>query len=141
MRRGIFLLPVLLLSSLPQYTIAQEIIVNPNLSSEGIRLNALRAIFSMRLRSWPDGTPVQVFVMDDEARIHVSFTKQKLDVFPHQLRYFWDRLVYSGTGQAPTKVDSEQEMLKMVAATPGAIGYLTEEMIDNSVQILDLKSQ
>ncbi|MCP4407501.1 MAG: hypothetical protein GY807_07025 [Gammaproteobacteria bacterium] len=138
-RRGVILLPVLLLSSLPQYTIAQEVIVNPNLSSEGIRLNALRAIFSMRLRSWPDGTPVHVFVMEDEARVHVSFTKKKLDVFPHQLRYFWDRLVYSGTGQAPTTVDSEKEMLKMVAATPGAIGYLTEGMIDDTVHVLGLE--
>jgi hypothetical protein len=132
---------ILILSTIPGFTSAQEIIVNPTLSEEGIKLNALRAIFSMRLRNWPDGTPVKVFVLDDRANIHVSFSKKKLNIFPHQLRYSWDRLVYSGTGQAPTKVKSEREMLKMVAATPGAIGYLHEEMIDDSVHILNIRSQ
>jgi ABC-type phosphate transport system substrate-binding protein len=132
---------ILILFTIPSFSSAQEIIVNPSLSEEAIKLNALRAIFSMRLRNWPDGTPVKVFVLDDRANIHVSFSKKKLNIFPHQLRYSWDRLVYSGTGQAPTKLKSEREMLKMVAATPGAIGYLPEEMIDDSVHILDIRSQ
>ena len=38
----------------------------------------------------------------------------------------WDRLVFSGTGQAPDTVTSTEEMLARVASTPGAIGYLSQ---------------
>lgn len=120
---------------------AQEIVVNPSLAGEqDIKLNALRAIFSMRLRTWPDGTPVRVFVLDDDKDLHVKFAKKRLDIYPHQLRYSWDRLVYSGTGQAPTKVSSEKEMLEKVAATPGAIGYLPENLINDKVHVLSIKT-
>lgn len=120
---------------------AQEIIVNPSLAGEqDIKLNALRAIFSMRLRTWPDGTPVRVFVLDDDQALHVKFAKKRLDIYPHQLRYSWDRLVYSGTGQAPTEVASEKEMLEKVAATPGAIGYLPESLINDKVHVLMIKT-
>jgi ABC-type phosphate transport system substrate-binding protein len=134
------LLPIIFLAIIacsPSY--CQEVIVNPHLEKEGLKLNALRAIFSMRLRAWSDGTPVRVFVLGDEARVHISFSKKKLQIFPHQLRYAWDRLVYSGTGQAPIKVNSEEEMRKKVAATPGAIGYLPEDLIDESVHVLHIQ--
>ncbi len=127
---------LLFLLSVPLATSAQEVIANPSLAEVSVKLNALRAIFSMRLRAWPDGTPVKVFVLDDDAKVHISFSKKKLQIFPHQLRYAWDRLVYSGTGQAPTLVASEEEMRKKVAATPGAIGYLPEDLIDATVRIL-----
>jgi ABC-type phosphate transport system substrate-binding protein len=117
----------------------QEVIVNPHLKKESLKLSALRAIFSMRLRAWPDGTPVKVFVLGDEAQVHINFSKKKLQIFPHQLRYAWDRLVYSGTGQAPIKVSSEEEMRKKVAATPGAIGYLPKDLIDKSVHVLHIR--
>ena len=126
---------------LPGAVCAQEIVVNPSLANgQGIKLNALRAIFSMRLRTWPDGTPVKVFVLDDDKALHVKFAKKRLDIYPHQLRYSWDRLVYSGTGQAPIKVGSEKEMLEKVAATPGAIGYLPESLISDKVHVLNIKT-
>ncbi len=139
--KSFFLLFVLslavILTTLP--TDAQEVVVNPSLNEENLTLNALRAIFGMRLRSWPDGTPIKVFVLSDEAKLHVSFSKKKLEIYPHQLRDAWDRLVYSGTGQAPIKVASVKEMRKMVSSTVGAIGYLPPDLIDDSVHLLAVK--
>ncbi len=96
----------------------------------------LAAIFGMRLTTWPDGSAIKVFVLPDDSRIHALFCKQVLHVFPHQLRSAWDRLVYSGTGQAPEVLDTEEEMRARIASTPGAIGYLAKEMLDDSISIL-----
>ena len=68
-----------------------------------------------------------------------AFSKEKLNVFPYQLRAAWDRLVFSGTGQAPNTVSSSEEMLAKVASTPGAIGYLTKSRMDSSVDVLQIK--
>lgn len=78
----------------------------------------------MRRRTWKDGTAIHVFVLPDTHLTHKSFCKNKLGIFPHRLRKIWDRLVFTGTGQAPTEVQSFKEMRSKVMQTPGAIGYL-----------------
>jgi ABC-type phosphate transport system substrate-binding protein len=117
----------------------QEVVVHPSFSESTISRNVLRAIFGMRMRTWEDGTPITVFVLDDRSPLHSSFSKTQLNVFSHQLRQAWDRLVFSGTGQAPVTVSSEEEMRSRVASTPGAIGYLPRELVDESVRLLQIR--
>ena len=99
----------------------------------------LSAIFGMRLTTWPDGSAIRVFVLPDDNQVHSLFCKQILQIFPHQLRTAWDRLVYSGTGRAPDVLKSEQEVRNRIANTPGAIGYLTKEALDDTVAILPVE--
>lgn len=116
-----------------------EIVTYPGISEKTLSVNSLRSIFSMRLKTWPDGTKIRVFVLPDEDDLHKTLSKERLNVFPYQLRSQWDRLVYSGTGQAPTKVNSVEEMLAKVANTPGAIGYLWRTDINENVNVLQIK--
>lgn len=115
---------------------APQVVVHPAVQSRAIERGMLRAIFSMRMRLWPDGTPIKVFVLEDRDESHRRFVKTKLGVFPYQLRQVWDRLVFSGTGQAPQEVGSSKQMRAHIAITPGAIGYLPEALIDDSVRVL-----
>lgn len=134
--------------------------VNPATpAGPAITRNALSAIFGMRLRAWADGTPIRVYVLPDENAVHITFSKEILGVFPHQLRTAWDRLVFSGTGQAPLEVadeaemrariagiegarpvvvGSEEEMREKLARNVGAIGYLSRKMIDQRVDVLQV---
>lgn len=118
---------------------APIVVVYPRQTLPSTSINTLRAIFGMRLRDWPDQTPIRVFVLPDDNQTHNAFAKQILNIFPHQLRLAWDRLVFSGTGQAPIEVASEQEMRAKVATTPGAIGYLSKSMVNDSVRILPIQ--
>lgn len=113
---------------------AQEVVVNLNVQEKTLTLSALRAIFSMRLRTWPDGSSIKVFVLSDDSPLHGKFSKNVLSVFPYQLRRTWNRLVYSGTGQAPIQIESIKEMAEQVASTPGAIGYLPEGKVSRRVR-------
>ena len=115
------------------------IITYPEIETQTLSKNTLRSVFSMRLKTWPDKMPIKVFVLPDDHPIHGEFTKGKLNVFSYQLRSTWDRLVFSGTGQAPIKVNTYEEMLDGVAKTPGAIGYLKKSQINNSVRVLDVE--
>lgn len=116
-----------------------EIVTYPGVNEKELSVNSLRSIFSMRLKTWSDGTKIRVFVLPDDDQLHQSVSKEKLNVFPYQLRSTWDRLVFSGTGQAPIKVNSTEEMLAKVASTPGAIGYLRRIDINENVNILQIK--
>lgn len=115
------------------------VVVNPSISEQTISKNALRAIFGMRLQLWPEGNPVKVFVLPDDHPMHIGFSKEIIGVFPYQLRAAWDRLVFSGTGQAPVEVRTEEEMRTMIATTPGAIGYLRGAMVNDQIHVLQIK--
>ncbi|MEO6145632.1 MAG: hypothetical protein ABIP04_01000 [Sulfuriferula sp.] len=117
---------------------AVTIIVNPSVTVSSVSQNAVRSMFAMKLLQWPDGQPVRVFVLPDDNSLHKAFCKEVLDVYPYQLRQTWDRLVYSGTGQAPIEVGSEEEMLKSVANTPGALGYLKKTKPGERVRTLSV---
>ena len=101
-----------------------EIIVNPDEAGIRIDRTLLREIFTMRLRQWPDGTPVHVFVLPDHDAVTDLFCREQLGTYPYVMRATWDRVVFTGTGLAPTAVGSEREMRERIRSTPGAIGYV-----------------
>lgn len=117
----------------------QSLIAHPAVDVRALSLNTIRLIFSMQLARWADGAPVRVFVLPDDSPLHRAFAKRLLRLYPRQLRRVWDRQLYSGTGQVPETVANEAEMRQRVAETPGAIGYLSSEMIDDSVLVLSVR--
>ena len=117
-----------------QPIMAQVLIVNPNNTELALSRSSIRSIFAMRTHQWSNGTPIQVFVLEDTDTLHISFCKDILGMFPYQLRRLWDKQVFSGTGIAPITVKSVKEMRDRVAAIEGAIGYLEAEQINDSVK-------
>lgn len=116
-----------------------EVVTHASVTTRSLSSNSLRAIFGMRQQTWPDGTSIKVFVLADDEPLHNSFCKEKLGAFPYQMRQAWDRLVFSGTGQAPIKVSSSEEMLSKVTNTPGAIGYLEKIKISERINVIQIK--
>ena len=114
------------------------LVVNPQITEHQISQSTVRTIFGMRLYNWKDYN-IKVFVLPDDDPVHSMFSKQILGMFPHQLRWAWDRQVFSGTGRAPIVVRNEDEMRQSVASTPGAIGYLRRSQVDGTVHVLSLK--
>jgi ABC-type phosphate transport system substrate-binding protein len=90
------------------------------------------------MQSWPDGSPLTVFALNDESDAHRTFCRTVLGVLPYHLRRNWDRLIFSGSGQAPTLVSNMQQMKMKVAATPGAIGYIDRDSIDESIAVINV---
>lgn len=102
-----------------------EVITSPDRGDPALSRTALQAIYLMRVRQWPDGTPIRVFVLPESSELHDRFAREKLGTYPYILRRTWDRLVFTGTGLAPEVVPSEEEMRQKVMRSKGAIGYLS----------------
>ena len=114
---------------------ATEIVVNQSVPVREFSLNNIRAIFTMRQRFWPNGEQIKVFTLADQHSLHKSFSKNQLQMFPHQLRRVWDRIVFSGTGQAPVTLENEQEMIDKISTTPSAIGYLSRDPDNEKIRL------
>jgi hypothetical protein len=118
---------------------SEYVIAHHSPQNNELTLNELRSIFSLRARKWPDGTPITVFVLRDEHEVHRQFMQKTLKMLPHQLRRQWDRYIYSGIGQGPTVVESQEEMLSKVKSTPGGIGYIEGGVSDGPVHMLSIR--
>jgi hypothetical protein len=113
-----------------------DILVSPDQAKTHLDRSLLRAIFTMRLRQGPDGTPVHVFVLPDRDAATDRFCREQLGTYPYVMRDTWDRMVFTGTGLAPTVVGSEQEMRERIRSTPGAIGYVRGDDTSDSRPLL-----
>jgi len=117
---------------------AVEVIVNRGVAGTSLAQASARALFGMRLAKWPDGRPVQVFVLPDDHPAHIALCKEQLNIYPYQLRQSWDRLVYSGLAQAPIEVATEEALISRVATTPGALGYVRKVKQNDPVKVLHI---
>jgi hypothetical protein len=100
-----------------------EVLTSPEHQAATLNRQALLAIYLMRVRQWPDGTPIRVFVLPSDNALHDRFARELLGTYPYVLERTWDRMVFTGTGLAPEVVRTEAEMREKVLGTRGAIGY------------------
>ncbi|MCV2886164.1 hypothetical protein OE749_15835 [Aestuariibacter sp. AA17] len=116
------------------------VITNASVSSHALSTSQLRRVFSMRQLTWPDGQSMRVFVLNNKHEAHEAFCVGTLNMFPYQLERMWNKLIYSGLGEAPTEVASLDEMLEKVMTTPGAIGYVPSSIVPSeNIQIIRLE--
>ncbi|MCP4862372.1 MAG: hypothetical protein GY897_00180 [Alteromonas sp.] len=100
------------------------VVVNQSVDITTLTPAQLRMIFAGRTQFWPDGSRIRVFVLPPKSDTHQYFCRQLLNIYPYQLERIWQRVVYSGQGEAPKAVDTAQAMQNIIEQTPGAIGYL-----------------
>ena len=116
-----------------------EIVVHPGVPAAEVSRPLARLIFGAKVTRWEDGSAIRVFVLSDESPLHQEMTKGILDMYPYQLRAVWDRVIYTGIGQAPIPVANESEMRKRVASVPGAIGYVGRVLSNDKVRALPVR--
>jgi ABC-type phosphate transport system substrate-binding protein len=117
-----------------------NVVANRSVPADALSLATLRSVFLIRTSEWADGTRITVFVLPDRDENHVAFCTKLLKTFPYVLRDSWDRAVFTGTGKAPIEVPNEQELLRRVAATPGAIGYFQSARVtDEKIKLLQIR--
>lgn len=102
-----------------------RVYTHPSIEASDLSTTSLRAIFSLRKRSWDNDIPIKVYVLPDSHPLHRDFCKSLLKVYPYVLRDQWDRAIFSGVGTPPTVVKSLEALKQAVDSTPGAIGYST----------------
>lgn len=106
------------------------VLVHPSVADTEFTTGQLRRIFSMRQPTWPDGQEVVVIALKSQDKSHLLMCKNILKMFPYQLDRLWNKLAFSGLGETPILVNSEQEMIEKLLATPGSIGYVLEPVPD-----------
>lgn len=112
------------------------IITHPSVPIEQLSSRDVEDIYSLEELTWKDGSRIIVFDLKGKK----SPIKQTFYAFigrrPNDLKRLWLRVILSGEGQSPTLLDSPEDVLEMVAQTPGAIGYVPHSMASDAVKIV-----
>ena len=70
-----------------------------------------------------EGTKI-TFVILKAGDVHTDFLAVYLSRTPSQYTQYWKKLVFSGKGKSPKALETEDELIRYLAETPGAIGYI-----------------
>lgn len=108
------------------------VIVNPRMAAR-LTSSDVRNIFLGNTKSFPDGSiAIPVTLKDGKARD--DFFAQTLGKTETQYKAIWSRLMFTGTGQPPRELDSEDEIKKLISLNPNIIGFIDTNKLDQSVR-------
>ncbi len=116
---------------------AQDVIfvANRDVQVSAISASDLRAIFTGEKTRFADGShAVPVILKGGPA--HEVFVKNYCRETPEEFRAQWRKAIFTGQGAMPRAFDSESALIAYVAATSGAIGYVSRVSSAASVKTL-----
>ena len=123
---GVLLLP-LLLAAVPASADGHQrvkLIAHPDVPDvECSEKNAQRIYLGKKTR-WEGGLRI-VPVMLRDGDVHEAFVEELLGRSVAKFEIYWKQAVFTGKGIPPQSFDDEGELMAYVAATPGAVGYVS----------------
>ena len=115
-----------------------RVIANSRVMVTSVSPEDLKSIFLGTKTSVADGSHVEPVLLQSGAA-HEAFVKQYVGKTATTLVSYYRSLVFTGKGTMPPMLASDAEVVKYVAKTRGAIGYVSGEADTDSVKILEVK--
>jgi ABC-type phosphate transport system substrate-binding protein len=92
-------------------------------------------VFSGEVKFWSNKVRVVVFDLKPAGEAKDAFYKL-LGKTPSRMKSIWLKKLLMGEGDPPEALASEEEVLKKVAATPGAIGFVGKTKATPEVRMI-----
>jgi ABC-type phosphate transport system substrate-binding protein len=115
--------------------VAQDVVLvaNKGVQISEIRNADLRAIFKGEKTRYADGSHAVPVTLKGGAA-HEVFLTRHVGESPDEFRAQWRKAVFTGQGSMPKACDSESSLIEYVAATPGALGYVSRVSAADNVK-------
>ena len=95
----------------------------------------LALIYRHKKRFWPDGLRVTPVNLPDADAVRRAFSVAILGRSPDELDEYWRERYFHGE-LPPYVAGSPEAVIRLVASTPGAIGYVPSCIADGRVSVL-----
>ena len=112
--------------------VAHKDVPESNLSS-----SRLLDFYTGDIKSWENGERVVVFDLKKKGQTRDSFYSW-LGKSPTRMKSIWMKKLLSGEGDPPEALDTEEEIVERVAATPGAVGFVRVSLASDRVTTLNV---
>lgn len=95
----------------------------------------LKNIFLNQKTTWGNGDRVVLATLKGGAT-HEAFMKETVSKTASQFKSYWRKLVFTGKAKLPKAFASEAELVRFVASTPGAVGYIDDATPHDGVKVV-----
>ena len=136
MKRPIILALWLLLGAQAFADESIVVIANRNAPSEKINTDQAAQYFLKKQQVWPNGVQIQPVDMKEGSTLRDRFYTKVTGRGPAQMRSYWARQAFTGMSLPPKELSTEEAVLKFVATTPGAIGYVSRKNSEGDVNVI-----
>jgi ABC-type phosphate transport system substrate-binding protein len=133
--KKVFLVSLVLLLAAACTQAQVAVIANRSVSESSVSPAQLLDIYLLNTRTWSDGQVIALTCLRENGNVEKRFY-DILHRTPLEMRKVWLRAQLSGQARPPEMIASQEEMVKRVSATPGAIGFVSREKVQGNVKIL-----
>jgi ABC-type phosphate transport system substrate-binding protein len=98
--------------------------------------NQVMDIFLGKRTSFPDGSLAVPIDQTEGSTVRDEFYNRTAGMSPAQVKAFWSKIIFTGRGQPPKTVATSVEAKKLLVASPGAISYIEQSLVDSSVRVV-----
>lgn len=110
------------------------VIVSARTPVTTLRADQVADIFLSQTNRFPDGSEAVAVDQNLGSPLRDEFYGKVARRSPALMKAYWTKLIFTGRGQPPAEVDGNAAMRKLVADTPGMIGYVERAALDPSVR-------
>lgn len=104
-------------------------------AAHGLDAATLARIYRRKMLYWPDGGKIEPVNLPAATPLRSQFSQLALKMEPEELESYWNQQYFQGVFP-PYVLSSEEAVLRFVADTPGAIGYVSACTVDPRVAVL-----
>jgi hypothetical protein len=109
------------------------VIVAPG-HAKALKKDELALVFKRKKLFWSDGSKIQPVNLSASNVHRRAFSMAVLGAPPEELEKYWNDMYFHGISP-PYVVSSEEAVLRFVAETPGAVGYVPFCSVDARVAV------
>lgn len=122
----------------PQTTESDTVVVIVSAASKIKSLPHLHLedLYLGRTSRFPDGSPAVPIDQKPGTRDRSAFSNEFLGRSEAQIKAHWSKMIFTGRGRPPAEAVDAQELKKLVAENPRAIGYIDRRLVDATVRVV-----
>ncbi len=115
-----------------------KVIANPSIEVSSVSTEEIRNVFLETKTSLSDGSRAEP-VLAKGGPTHEAFLKKVIGRTDPSLQVYYRSLVFTGKAAMPKSFANDDDVVRYVAKTKGAIGYVSAETSTEGVKTLELK--
>ncbi|HEX3695123.1 MAG TPA: hypothetical protein VH374_07010 [Polyangia bacterium] len=123
----------------PSASAAFRVIVSPSNPIDSVDRRFLLEAFLRKRATWPDGQPLRPVDQPADSPTRRRFSDEALRRSVSAVKAFWLQAIFSGRSVPPPEVDSDDQVVKFVLQTAGAIGYVSADAALGGARVISVR--
>jgi len=101
------------------------VVVNPENPQTALERRFLADAFLKKATRWPSGAAIRPVDQKAQAPVREAFSASVLRRSVAAVKSYWQQMIFAGRETPPPELEGDEEVIRYVAKTPGAVGYVS----------------